>query len=160
MKALAIIIWKHDGVGYNWRLTKPIEFDLILQFRKPKPNEITYPRVFVLSVRGQVKVYFSNDSQNVNRQRLRMVSFTFKGAEAGWVTAQRHTNECVPRVFTLLSTHTMWPFIALSCASVAPASAVSTRWRGRPRLEEAVPPDYLCDLEWVLKLLWPQLLHW
>lgn len=49
-------------------------------------------------------------------QRLRMVSFTFKGAEAGWVTAQRHTNECVPRVFTLLCTHTMWPFIALSCA--------------------------------------------
>lgn len=26
-----------------------------------------------------------------------MVSFTFKGAEAGWVTAKRHTNECVPR---------------------------------------------------------------
>lgn len=100
---------------------------------KAKWNNL--PKGFVLSVRGQVKVYFSNDSQNVNRQRLRMVSFTFKGAEAGWVTAQRHTNECVPRVFTLLSTHTMWPFIALSCASVAPASSVSTRWRGRPRLE-------------------------
>lgn len=43
-----------------------------------------------------------------------VVPFTFKGAGAGWVTAQRHTNECVPRAISLLSTHTMGPFVALS----------------------------------------------
>lgn len=55
-----------------------------------------------------------------------MVSFLLKGVEAGWVTAKRHTNECVPRALVLLSTHTMVPFIALSlsCASVAQASTL------------------------------------
>lgn len=47
-----------------------------------------------------------------------MVSFRFKGAEAGWATAKRHTNECVPGVIVLLSTHTMWPFIARSSVSL------------------------------------------
>lgn len=54
-----------------------------------------------------------------------VVSFTFKGAEFSWATAQRHTTECVARVIALLSTHTMWPFRALSCASVSHGSAVS-----------------------------------
>lgn len=53
-----------------------------------------------------------------------VVSFTFKGAGADWVTAQRHTNECVPRAVALLSVHTMGPFIAASWAAMAPASAV------------------------------------
>lgn len=47
-----------------------------------------------------------------------MMSFRFKGAEAGWATAKRHTNECVPGVIVLLSTHTMWPFIARSSVSL------------------------------------------
>lgn len=53
------------------------------------------------------------------------MSFAFKGAEAGWVTAQRCTNECVPRVVVLLSIYTMYSFIALSCVSMAHGSAVS-----------------------------------
>lgn len=62
----------------------------------------------------------------MNRQRLGTHGvFHVKGAEAAWVAAQKHTNECVPRVVALLSPHTMWPFIALASASSAPASAVS-----------------------------------
>lgn len=54
-----------------------------------------------------------------------MVSFTFKGAEVTGVAAQRHMNEHVPRVFALLCTHTMGPFIALACAAMSHESAVS-----------------------------------
>lgn len=43
----------------------------------------------------------------IDKDREPMVSFTFKGTEGGWATAKRHTNECVPRVIVLLSTHTM-----------------------------------------------------
>lgn len=43
----------------------------------------------------------------IDRDWEPMVSSTFKGAEGGWATAKRHTNECVPRVIILLSTHTM-----------------------------------------------------
>lgn len=53
------------------------------------------------------------------------MSFAFKGAEAGWVTAQRCTNEYVPRVVALPSTYTMRPFIACSCVSMVHGSAVS-----------------------------------
>lgn len=53
-----------------------------------------------------------------------MMPFMFRGAEAGWVIAKRHTNECVPRVMALLSAHTMRPFIALSSALMALASAI------------------------------------
>jgi hypothetical protein len=89
------------------------------------------------------------------------VSFTFKGAEAGWMTAKRHTNECVPRVIILLSTHTMWPFIALSSASMAHATAlgesVSTVWWVRTRLW--VWDSSLAMWPWVLELFWSQLPH-
>ena len=57
--------------------------------------------------------------------------FTFKGAGAGWVTAQRHTNECVPRAISLLSTHTMSPFIALSWAATADAVCESGVCKGK-----------------------------
>lgn len=50
-----------------------------------------------------------------------MAPFTFKGAGVGWVTAQRQTNDCVPRAISLLNTHTMGPFVALSWAAKADA---------------------------------------
>ena len=49
---------------------EPIKSSLILQLTKPKPSETTFLRIFIPCIRGQVKVYFSNDSKSVNRQRL------------------------------------------------------------------------------------------
>lgn len=112
------------GVGYHWRWTSLVQPHFTVEQTKVEWTNL--PKDFCsLCVKEQVKFILVVIQKTwIDKDLEPVVSFTFKDAKAGWVPAQRCTNECVPRVIALLITHTMWPFIAL-LTSTAWGSAVS-----------------------------------
>lgn len=95
-----------------------------------------------------MKVHFSHDSKNVDRQRLGAQGVFHVQRCWGWLgdCQKTHKRMCPQGHRSTEHTHTIWPFIALSSVS----SRTCCQWGQRG---QALNPHHqLCDLEWGLQL--------
>lgn len=140
---------------------EPIKSSLILQLRKPKPSETGFLRIFIPCIRGQVKFYFSSDSKSVNRQRLGACGAFHVQRCWGWLgnCPKAHKWMCPQGHLSAEYTYNgpIYSFV-LGCHSRCCLWVRGVQREGWGP-EKTQSPEQLCNLEWVLDLLWPRPPH-